>query len=138
MSRATRKLKRITALVVEDDEQAMKFITMVLMDMGMTQLFTAADGMEAWETLNDHRDEIDVVICDWNLPRLSGLEMLERMREERIVTPFLMLTGRGTMESAIEACSTGVDSSLPKPFAPEQLLRKLLPLVGLDPSYVTV
>ncbi len=138
MARMSTALRDITALVVEDDEQNMRFVTNILLDMGMLTFYTASDGQAGWENLQEHKREIGLVICDWNLPRLSGIQILERMQEARIDKPFVMLTGRGTMESVIEASAYGVDAYLPKPFTPEQLARKILPLVGGSTGHITV
>lgn len=112
-------------MVVEDDPQGITLLSMVLEDMGVEDIVTAEDGDQAWRTFNDHAGIFDVVISDWNMAGMSGLELLEKIRDTNDNMPFIMITGRGTMDSVVQAKERDVTSFLPKPFTPKQLQNKV-------------
>ena len=70
-------------------------------------------------------DMIDIVICDWNMPKLSGIDLLKQMRSVYPDVPFLMITGRSDMDSVSLAKSSGVTAYIRKPFSPAHLEIKL-------------
>jgi two-component system chemotaxis response regulator CheY len=112
-------------LVVDDDASIVRLLKMMLMDLGIDQIFTAADGRSALDFLGAMESEIDIIICDWNMPRMTGLELLQQVRTVNPDIRFIMLTGRADMESVTAARDHGVDSYLLKPFTPEQLRQRL-------------
>ncbi len=69
-------LPDLNVLVVDDENSVLRLIKMVLADFGVTQVFTAKNGAKALALLGSF-DEIDVVICDWNMPGMSGLNLLQ-------------------------------------------------------------
>ncbi len=84
----------------------------------------ADDGSTAWEILN--KDKIDFIISDWNMPKMSGIELLRKVRasEEFADLPFLMVTAEGQQENVIEAVQAGVSNYIVKPFTPETFEQK--------------
>jgi two-component system chemotaxis response regulator CheY len=67
----------------------------------------------------------DLILCDWNMPVMSGMEFFRALREKGNVTPFLMITGRSDHNSIMEARSTGVEGYLRKPFSSKQIETRL-------------
>ncbi|MDJ0893728.1 MAG: response regulator [Alphaproteobacteria bacterium] len=116
----------LNVLVVDDEPSVTRLVKMMLLDFNVTQVFTAKNGREALDFLGDFDDLVDVVICDWNMPRVSGLEVLQQIRTVDPEAPFLMLTGRADLDSVKAAKDLGVDGYLLKPFSAEQLKEKLL------------
>jgi two-component system chemotaxis response regulator CheY len=112
-------------LVVDDQPEMRALIKNMLSDSGITQLFEAADGKEAMNFMDSALDFVDVVVCDWNMPRLSGVEVLRQLRSVNPEMPFLMVTGRSDIASVAEAKSSGVTAYIRKPFSPAQLEAKL-------------
>ena len=112
-------------LVVEDNLQARTMIRMICKELGINQVFTANDGKEALDFLGACDDLVDIIICDWNMPRLTGLELLHQVRTADPDMPFLMLTGLADMDSVVAAREGGVSGYLRKPFSPEQLEAEL-------------
>ena len=112
--------------LVVDDHEAMRRITVnQLRQLGVEQVQTAKNGAEALRLMKSHR--FDVVLSDWNMPVMSGIELLEAIRADKqlFATPFILVTAeaeRGGVEHAI-AC--GVTSLLLKPYAPRQLMARL-------------
>lgn len=127
-------LSKLSVLVVDDEASVARLVAMMLADFGVTQIFTTKDGEEALDFLRDLRDVVDIIICDWNMPNMSGIELLQQVRRIDPGMPFLMLTGRADMASVREAKDFGVSSYLAKPFTAEQLAQRLSALARQVPA----
>lgn len=123
-------LSALRILVAEDEDSARSYIEMVLKDMGVGSVVTAHDGRAALEVFQDFEDGIDMIICDWMMPRMSGLDFLKQVRSVRPKLPFLMVTALATVENVEEAMQHEVTAYIAKPFPPEQLEEKVLLLVN--------
>ncbi len=121
-------LQKLHILVVEDNPRTLKLIQAVLKDMGVGQVFTAKDGREAQKFLEAGGELINLIICDWNMPRLTGLELLKQVRVSMPEMPFLMVTARGTIDSIMAAKTSGVSGYVVKPFSPAELEQKVVAL----------
>jgi len=115
----------LKVLLVEDQEEARELMRNMLVELGITQIFEAADGQEALNFIDTTSDFMDVIVCDWNMPSMSGVEMLRQLRTANKEIPFLMVTGRSDKESVIEAKSSGVSAYIRKPFSGKALEAKL-------------
>ena len=113
-------------LVVDDEGSVTRLLRMMLNDLGVAQVFTAADGRVALNILGDFEDVIDVIISDWNMPGVSGLNLLWEIRTVNPALPFFMLTGRGDVGSMKVARDGGITGYMLKPFSAEDLEAKLL------------
>ncbi|MCK7547641.1 response regulator [Marinobacter koreensis] len=78
------------------------------------------------------RTTFDLVLCDWEMPEMSGLELLQWMRQQPqyAKVPFIMITSRGDKDHVIEAVKEGVSEYLGKPFSPDGLSRKVIKVMG--------
>ncbi len=123
-------LSNLNVLVVDDEVSITRLVKMTLADLDVSQVFIAKDGKEALALLGE-LDDIDVVICDWNMPRMSGLELLLQVRTVDRDLPFVMLTGRADIGSVKEARDLGVSDYLVKPFSSDGLKQKLMRLARL-------
>lgn len=115
-----------TAILVVDDVSEMReTLLRLLRAMGYGTLFAARCGEDADALLNEQR--FDLVLCDWNMPGMSGLELLKRVRElpdgDRI--PFVMITGESNREKIEAAIVAGVTDYLLKPFNAASLEEKV-------------
>ncbi len=118
-------LEKLKILIVDDQSDARSMVRGMLMELGITQIFEATDGKEAMTFTDAAMDMIDVVICDWNMPKMTGIDLLRQMRSVMPDIPFLMLTGRGDLDSVAQAKSCGVTAYIRKPFSPANLEIKL-------------
>ena len=107
-------------LLVEDEHQLAGVISRQLTAAGHT-VSLAADGVTALETLE--RGPVDLVVLDWMLPRLDGLEVCRRIRA-RSITPILMLTARAEESDRVLGLEVGADDYLTKPFSMPELLAR--------------
>ena len=117
--------EKLKVLIVEDQADARAMLRNVLGELGITQMFEASDGQEALRFMDTAFDFVNLIICDWNMPGLSGVEFLRQLRTVDPDTPFLMVTGRSDMVSVVEAKTSGVSGYIRKPFSPAQLEAKL-------------
>lgn len=93
------------------------------------------DGTEAWSCLENNWTQYTVVILDWMLPGLTGLELCKRLRAKGNSLPVLMLTARDRMEDRVAGLDAGADDYLVKPFGMAELLARLRALQRRFPNY---
>ncbi|NCC22908.1 MAG: response regulator [Alphaproteobacteria bacterium] len=115
----------LRVLLVEDQPDSRALIRNMLIELGITQVFESSDGKQALQFMDTAFDFIDIVICDWNMPGMTGVELLRQLRSADPSFPFLMVTGRADRGSVMEARSSGVTGYIAKPFSPTQLEAKL-------------
>jgi two-component system chemotaxis response regulator CheY len=115
----------IAILVVDDQQSMRKTIAYILRQVGFVNLSFAEDGETAWRIINN--DPVDLLLLDWNMPRMSGLELLTRIRhsEEYDTLPVVMVTAEASEEQVMTAIQAGVTDYIVKPFTPATLLKKL-------------
>jgi DNA-binding response OmpR family regulator len=97
----------------------------------------ALDGIEAWYYLSDPQAAYSLAIIDWMLPKLSGIELCQKLRRDNYTLPILMLTARDRMEDKITGLDAGADDYLVKPFGMEELLARLRALQRRAPTFQT-
>ena len=115
-----------TVLIVDDDERLCKMLRRTLVYEGF-DVVTAEDGQRALEQV--YAQHPDVVVLDWMLPELDGLEVLDALRADQNETPVLMLTARDAIEDRVEGLEGGADDYLVKPFAPAELVARVRALL---------
>lgn len=125
-----KKNPKMRILVVDDFSTMRRIIKNILRQLGYDNVVEADDGTTAWETLN--KDTIDFIISDWNMPKMTGIELLRKVRssEEHSDTPFLMVTAEAQQENIIEAVQAKVNNYIVKPFTPETLGQKIDKIFG--------
>lgn len=112
----------MSLLVVEDEVRVRAFLTRGLREEGYA-VRECADGLDAQHRLGEERFEL--VLLDWMLPGLPGLELLRWMRARQVVTPVVMLTARDAVGDRVAALNAGSDDYLVKPFSFEELLARV-------------
>jgi DNA-binding response OmpR family regulator len=118
-------VSNLRVLVVDDDDTMRQLMRRMLTRMNARGILTASGGDEALSIVENAIDPIDIVIADWNMPGMSGLELFGRIRAIRPRLPFLLLTGRDDARSIIAAKTTGVPAYLVKPVSPHELHAKI-------------
>jgi len=112
-------MNHVTILVVDDQEAHRELMRSALAGVGFG-VITAASGSEALERVC--ANAVTLVLSDQQMPRMSGLELLRALRELRPELPVVMVTGYGTVQSAVDAMKAGAADFIQKPFSPEELL----------------
>ena len=115
-------------LIVDDDASMRILIRRMLSRMGIANPIEAEGGAAALELLAS--TPVDLVMCDWNMPAMSGMELFERARLIRPDLRFLMLTGRADAESHAAARKAGVAAFMVKPISAPELKIQLTHLLG--------
>ena len=120
-------------LVVDDEPHIVNVLTMKLRGAGY-DVVTAEDGEQAYELALEQLP--DLVITDYQMPFLSGLEFAQRLRlaESTSVTPVLMLTARGFTIAAEALAKTNIQAVLSKPFSPRDVASRVEALLEQGPS----
>ena len=116
----------IKFLIVDDSVTMRRIVVNSLKNLGYADFVEANDGKEALEKLSTD-DSISFVITDWNMPVVSGLELVRSIRsaEKLQKLPVLMVTTRGVKEDIIEALNAKVNNYVVKPFTPAILKEKI-------------
>ena len=117
--------KDISILVVDDIENMRKLIASMLFKLKFTRILMAENGRDAWAKIQNHH--FDLVISDWNMPSMSGLDLLKAIRNESDVPnlPVLMVTAEAVKGNIVEAAKYKVNGYIVKPFSPATLEAKI-------------
>lgn len=112
-------------LIVEDSSAIRRIMKMQLQQMGFSRIHEAQDGSAALALLQ--AEKMDLIISDWHMPRMNGVELLRRVRgsEETKDIPFIMMTGDASAAGVQMALRLQVNDLLLKPFSLELLEKKI-------------
>jgi two-component system response regulator HydG len=105
--------------LVADDDTVLRYTLRGVLEHAGLEVDEAVDGAEALEKFG--ADRYELVISDLRMPRMDGLELLRRIREQRANTTFVMITGEGSERHAVEAMKLGAYDYLKKPFDNDEL-----------------
>jgi len=111
-------------LVVEDEDAIRGMLMMVLEQAGFVPI-AAADAEDAQKVLDDNLP--DLILLDWMLPGISGVEWARRLKKEPIYRdiPIILLTARGEEEDKVRGLEIGADDYMSKPFSPKELVARI-------------
>jgi len=118
-------LSRLKLLIVEDDGEARIMLRDIVKSLNVASAHLAADGVEAIQLLEAYKGKINLIIADWQMPGLSGLQLLEHVRQTDTRMPFLMVTGKADIDAVKAAMHRGVSAYIAKPFSRAQIEIKL-------------
>jgi len=111
-----------TVLIVDDDIKLLKMLQRTLTYEGL-KVITAGNGLDALKQVDAYHPEI--IILDWMMPQMDGLEVVRELRSENNRVFILMLTARDAIENRVEGLEVGADDYLVKPFAPSELVARI-------------
>ena len=117
--------KNIKVLVVDDFATMRKVVRNLLKQVGYEDIVEAEDGVMALKALKSQK--VDVIVSDWNMPNMTGLELLKAVRADAELskTPFLMVTAEALQDNVVAAVKAGVNNYIVKPFTAEVLNEKI-------------
>ena len=117
--------KEMNILVVDDFSTMRRIVKNILRQLGFTNIVEADDGTTAMAKLKS--EKIDFVITDWNMPKMTGMELLKEIRADDTLKhlPVLMVTAEALQENIIAAVKAGVNNYIVKPFDAKTLSEKL-------------
>lgn len=111
-------------LIVEDEPSISNFLKEGLEEEGFA-VDTADNGKQGLQLALDYLEEYDIILLDWMLPGMSGIEILRNIRKEDPAVPIIFLTARDTADDAVFGLETGANDYIRKPFAFEELLARI-------------
>lgn len=117
-------------LVVDDMGTMRKIIKKMLGEIGFKNLTEADDGAPAWDMIqqaHDSDEPYEFIVSDWNMPKMSGLDLLKNLREDDRFKklPFLMITAEAEQSNVVIAVKAGVSNFIVKPFSAQVLKEKI-------------
>ena len=120
----------LKVLLVDDSSMMRKAIARAIRKGGIDIESTAeaADGKQGLAELASQ--SVDLVICDWNMPEMNGLEFIRAARDDNYTVPIMMLTTEGTQDRVDQAMEAGANGYVTKPFTPEKLVESIQSIVG--------
>ena len=119
------EMEKLRVLIVDDEEELRDLLQEILRDIGIVRVHLAENGEMAWQRLSRSELEYDLVISDWLMPRMDGLQLLQKMRQCGSETPFMMLTVKVTGEAVAAAKEAGVTLYVAKPFTYGDFSKKI-------------
>jgi two-component system, chemotaxis family, chemotaxis protein CheY len=124
------QLAELKVLIADDHFLIRQFVRNTLQEAKISNIQTAADGNEAIDLIqkaHDAKQPYDVVLLDWNMPTISGLEVLNyfRAKTEYVNTAFVMLTAESEQQNIMKAIKAGATSYIIKPVSPADLGKKM-------------
>lgn len=117
-------------LVVDDDIRLISLIRSVLQGVGFTHVHTCQDGVAALELLK--KQPMDIVICDWEMEPVSGLDMVQLLRHTHGINqkvPVIMLSGHSSVQEIQEARDAGITEYVVKPFTAQSLCTRIMSII---------
>ena len=109
-------------LLAEDDLNLVKLMSMLLKKQNILTTWVQ-DGEEAYNKV--YADGYDVLVLDWMMPKLSGIELCAKLRDEEYQGKIMLLTAKDTVADKVQGLNAGADDYLVKPFAMEELVARL-------------
>ena len=109
-------------LIVEDEAGIVQFLQQGLEEEGYT-ITSASDGLKGFELTQ--KNNFDLILLDWMLPKMNGLELCKSIRFKNSHTPILFLTAKDTVQETIEGLKAGANDYIKKPFSFDELLERI-------------
>jgi DNA-binding response OmpR family regulator len=109
-------------LIVEDEIGIIQFLQQGLEEEGY-RITSASDGLKGFELIQ--KENFDLILLDWMLPKMTGLELCKAIRLKNTETPILFLTAKDTIQETIEGLKAGANDYIKKPFSFDELLERI-------------
>jgi two-component system chemotaxis response regulator CheY len=128
-------MKSLNVLVIDDIKTVRTILGKILSELGITSIHTSDSLLDSWNILIRElkTSPIDLILCDWNMPKGDGIELLAKLRanedDKLRLTKFIMITG--TNDKVLEAMDKGANNIIHKPFSIETIRAKLELVFGI-------
>ncbi|RTY93678.1 response regulator transcription factor [Flavobacterium sp. GT3R68] len=109
-------------LIVEDEAGIVQFLQQGLVEEGYL-VTSASDGLKGYELTQ--KENFDLILLDWMLPKMSGLEVCKAIRLKNTKTPIIFLTAKDTIQETIEGIKAGANDYIKKPFSFDELVERI-------------
>jgi two-component system chemotaxis response regulator CheY len=124
--------KNMKIMIVDDYQTMLRILRNLLKQLGFNNVFDATDGQDALNKLNGEVGPVGLIISDWNMEPMTGLELLKEVRksDKLRAIPFIMVTAESKSENVIAAKQAGVSNYIVKPFNAATLKGKIESVIG--------
>lgn len=124
--------KNMSILIIDDYKTMLKIVRNLLNQLGFNNIEEATDGQMALEKIRDPEKNYDLIISDWHMEPMTGLELLKELRaDEKFKSlPFIMVTAESKVENVVIAKKAGVNNYIIKPFNAATLKEKMTAVLG--------
>lgn len=122
--------KQHTILISEDEADINNLLALILQMEGFAVL-QAFDGQAALDTFNAHADDVDLLVTDLGLPKMGGIELIEKVRKAKPSLKIIGASGFGRNNVREEVMNAGADEFMPKPYVTSDLVESVRRLLGL-------
>ncbi|MBU2985970.1 response regulator [Saccharophagus degradans] len=125
-------------LVAEDNSEACELVVGILTDAGFRLLDTAEDGIAAFDKIKSAAEPYDVILCDWDMPELSGLDIHSKAKASNTLrgAHFVMVTANSEASSIRKAIQQGINDYIVKPINAEVLVNKINVALNIETAPV--
>lgn len=132
------RFEKLSVLVVEDTAPMCKLVCSVLETLGVRKVYTASSGDKGFEVFCSQKP--DIVIADWHMEPVSGVEMVKKIRTSEIspnkFVPVIMMTGYSAMPRVAQARDTGTTEFLVKPFSANDLAKRIAHVINKPRDFI--
>lgn len=115
--------KNLRVLVVDDAGSMRNVLVSIIKSLGINHVFDTDNGASALNIINEK--ELDLIICDWEMPKMTGLELFIEVQKMKEPPPFVLVTSNAEMEKVKSAVEKGVKHYIVKPIKPETISKKI-------------
>ncbi len=129
------KFPNLEILLVDDDANSLDILSTFLSELGVGGIHKCKSGKDALDFFDAQKDWKGLVLCDWNMPEISGSELLHRVRRKVPEQPFIMVSARNDEESIVFAKDSGISAYLLKPVPLEELYQKILKVLHTQVTF---
>ena len=115
-------------LVLDDSKTMLRIISNTLKRIGEEDIITAENGslgLSEYQSAKENGEPFEIILTDWNMPEMNGLEFVKAVRKDNQDIPIIMITTEGGKTEVITALKAGVNNYIIKPFTPQVLKEKL-------------
>lgn len=119
------RFEDLNVVLVEDDSNVKMTIKYMLEEMDVKEVMDFESAMDALKYLDEHINRTDLILCDWNMPQKSGLELLREIRQVKPNMPFVMVTARADKDSVMLAKEEHITAYISKPVTFDGLRTKI-------------
>ena len=127
----------LSVLLIEDDHATREILTFFLQELGITDIHTLSNAVDGLKFMDDNQGWKGIVLCDWNMPRMSGASFYRQVKNSHPDLPFIMVTGRNDEDSVMFAKESGIYAYILKPVSIEELKTKIEKLAYNHAQFLT-
>ena len=120
-----KRFAKMGALVVNHESGIVAIVTTILQSMGMTHIERALDGDKALALFAEDPYFVHFVVCDWSMPGMTGIQLIEKIRAVNATIPILILAGEAFIDNVKAALAAGVSQFLAKPFTSADMQKRV-------------